>query len=158
MWHAKEIASWAQPNPILLAHNQLHTFKMHDNIVIMLMWCNAWDFKIKSLKPIPKFEHKLNNFEKPQNFSKTPNPRFQNLKCMNMRDWNLTKWRKTWKSLKKPWGRRLEWVREDREMKRQRYRERDWHKWATDRTRRIYRPLVNLDKWRCWEASRNLLR
>ena len=22
MWYAKEIASWAQPNPILLAHNQ----------------------------------------------------------------------------------------------------------------------------------------
>ena len=27
-------------------------------------------FKIKSLKPIPKFQQKLNNFEKPQNFSK----------------------------------------------------------------------------------------
>ena len=37
MWYAKEIASWAQPNPILPTHNQLHTSKMHDNIVIMLM-------------------------------------------------------------------------------------------------------------------------
>ena len=86
MWHAKEIASWARPNPNLPAHNQLHTSKMHDNTVIMLMWCNAWDFEIKSLKPIPKFQQKLNNLEKPQNFSKTPNPRFQNMKCMNMRD------------------------------------------------------------------------
>ena len=25
----------------------------------------------------------LINFEKPQNFSKTPKPRFQNMKCMN---------------------------------------------------------------------------
>ena len=35
-------------------------------------------------KPIPKFQWKLNNFEKPQNFSKKPpKPRFQNMKCMN---------------------------------------------------------------------------
>ena len=87
MWYAKEIASWAQPNPILPVHNQLHTSKMHDNTVIMLMWCNAWDFKIKSLKPIPKFQEKLNNLKKKlQNFSKIPNPRFQNMKCMNMSD------------------------------------------------------------------------
>ena len=39
-------------------------------------------FKIKSLKPIPKFQQKLNNFEKPQNFSKTSKPKFQNVKCM----------------------------------------------------------------------------
>ena len=32
-------------------------------------------------KPIPKFQQ-LINFEKPQNFSKTPKPRFQNMKCM----------------------------------------------------------------------------
>ena len=31
-------------------------------------------------KPIPKFQQKLINFEKHQNFSKTPKPRFQNLK------------------------------------------------------------------------------
>ena len=43
-------------------------------------------FKIKSLKSIPKFQQKLNNFEKPKIFSKTPNPRFQSMKCMNMRD------------------------------------------------------------------------
>ena len=33
-------------------------------------------------KPIPKFQQKLINFEKPQNFSKAPKPRFQNMKCM----------------------------------------------------------------------------
>ena len=106
MWYAKEIASWAQPNPILPAHNQMHTSKMHDNTVIMLMWCNAWDFKTKSLKPIPKLQKKLNNFEKPQILG------FKTWKCMKKRDLKLTKWRKTGKSLKKPWGRSLEWVRE----------------------------------------------
>ena len=34
-------------------------------------------------KPNPKFQWKLINFEKPQKFSKTLNPRFQNMKCMN---------------------------------------------------------------------------
>ena len=33
-------------------------------------------------KPIPKFQQTLINFEKPQNFSKSPKPRFQNMKCM----------------------------------------------------------------------------
>ena len=37
MRHAKENTSWAQLNPIVPAHNQLHTSKMHDNTVIMLM-------------------------------------------------------------------------------------------------------------------------
>ena len=34
-------------------------------------------------KPNPKFQWKLINFEKPQNISKTPKLRFQNMKCMN---------------------------------------------------------------------------
>ena len=34
-------------------------------------------------KPILKFQWKLIYFEKPQNFSKTLKPRFQNMKCMN---------------------------------------------------------------------------
>ena len=33
-------------------------------------------------KPIPKFQQQLIYFEKPQNFSKTPKPKFQNMKCM----------------------------------------------------------------------------
>ena len=32
-------------------------------------------------KPIPKFQWKLINFEKPQKFSKTPKSKFQNMKC-----------------------------------------------------------------------------
>ena len=39
-------------------------------------------FKIKSSKPNPKIQQKLINFEKSQNFSKTPKPRFQNMECM----------------------------------------------------------------------------
>ena len=33
-------------------------------------------------KSIPKFQQQLINFEKLQNISKTPKPRFQNMKCM----------------------------------------------------------------------------
>ena len=33
-------------------------------------------------KLIPKFQQSLNNFEKPQNFSKSPKHRLQNMKCM----------------------------------------------------------------------------
>ena len=54
-------------------------------------------------KSIPKFQQKLINFEKPQNYSKTPKPMFQNMKCMKMREKKLTKWRekleKAWKTL-----------------------------------------------------------
>ena len=79
---------------------------------------------LRSHKHIPtqKFHQNFINFEKPQNFSKTPKPRFQNMK---MRDLKLTKWRKTGKSLKKPWGRSLEWVREIWEERKWSYRERD---------------------------------
>ena len=34
-------------------------------------------------KSNPKFQWNLINFEKPQKFPKTLNPRFQNMKCMN---------------------------------------------------------------------------
>ena len=34
----------------------------------------------------PKFQETLINFEKPQKFQKIPKPRFQNMKCMKMRD------------------------------------------------------------------------
>ena len=37
-------------------------------------------------KPNPKFQCKLINFEKPQKFSKPPNPRFQNMKCKMKKD------------------------------------------------------------------------
>ena len=84
-------------------------------------------------QPIPKFQQKLNDIEKPKKFSKTPNPRFQNMKCMNMRYSKLTKWRKTCKSLKKPWRISLEWVSEVWVVKRRVYQERDREKWETGR-------------------------
>ena len=37
-------------------------------------------------KPNPKFQWNLINFEKPQKFQKTPNPRFQNMKCKMKKD------------------------------------------------------------------------
>ena len=52
-------------------------------------------------KSIPKFQQKLINFEKPQNYSKTPKPRFQNMKCMKMREKKLTKWREKLEELEK---------------------------------------------------------
>ena len=39
-------------------------------------------FKIKSLKPIPKFQQKLNNFGKPQKIYKNPKPRSKCMKSM----------------------------------------------------------------------------
>ena len=148
----KKLHHGLNPNPILAAHNQLHISKMHDNTIIMLMWCNAWDFKIKSLKPIPKLQQKLNNFEKPQ--------------ILGFKTWNAWIWEirslPSEEKLKKAW-RNLEeedWSEWERfwEKKRQRYRERDRQKRAADCTRRIYRPSVNLDRWRCQEVSRNLSR
>ena len=46
-------------------------------------------------KPIPKFQQ-LINFEKPQNFSKTPKPRFQNMKCM--KNERLEAYQEKWES------------------------------------------------------------
>ena len=54
MWHANLNTSWAQPNPNLTAYSHstyiyiyiYHTSIMHENIVIIQMWCNAWTFMI----------------------------------------------------------------------------------------------------------------
>ena len=75
-----------------------------------------------------------------------------------MRDKKLTKWRKSWKSLKKPWGSRLEWdesiwERKERAIK----REIERNKGQIARGS-LNRPSVNLDKWRCQEVLRQLLR
>ena len=59
-------------------------------------------------KPIPKFQQQLINFEKPQNFSKTPKPRFQNMKCM--KNERLEAYQEK-KILKKHRGQGLEWER-----------------------------------------------
>ena len=75
-----------------------------------------------------------------------------------MGDKKFTKWGKSWKSLKKPWGSRLKWDKSVWERKRESYRERNRRKWAADRTRRFYRPSVNLNRCRCREVLRQLSR
>ena len=92
------------------------------------------------------------NFEKPQIFSKTPKPRFQNMKCMKNKRQEAYQVKKILKKLEETlrvkirvrWGCLGE--------KRESYRERDWRKWAADRTRRLYRPSLNLDRCRCREG------
>ena len=54
---------------------------MHENIFVMQMICNAEDFKIKSLKPIPKKIWKnLINLKNPKHFPKTPIFRSKDMK------------------------------------------------------------------------------
>ena len=48
----------------------------------MHMWCNAWCFKIKYTKPIPKFCKNLFDFENSQIFQQTLKVRSQKMKCM----------------------------------------------------------------------------
>ena len=69
-------------------------------------------------KPIPKFRQKLINFEKPQNFSKTPKPRFQNMKMhinerfeayqvkKNLKKLEETLRNKVWSEMRKFWERK----------------------------------------------------
>ena len=64
-----------------------------------------------------------------------------------MRDKKLTKWRKSWKSLTKPWGTRLEWdkvvwERKERAIEREIERNEGRITW-----RSINRPSVNLNRW-----------
>ena len=88
-------------------------------------------------KPIPKFQWKLINFEKLQNFSKTPKPRFQNMKCMKNERLEAYQERKNLKKLEETFeneiGVRWESLGEKTESNRERYRV----KWRTDRTRRF---------------------
>ena len=81
-------------------------------------------------KPNPKFQWNLINFEKPQNFQKTPNPRFQNMKCMNEKGLEAYQVKKMWKTLENPWV-------FGRETKK--YRERDQRKWDLVHVRPLYR-------------------
>ena len=76
-------------------------------------------------KPNPKFQWKLINFEKPQNFSKTPKSRFQNMKCMNEKGLEAYQAKKNLKnleeSLRTQVGVRWEcFGRENREVSRER--------------------------------------
>ena len=75
-----------------------------------------------------------------------------------MRDNKLTKWRKSWKSLKKPWGSRLEWDEMfGREKERAIRREIERNEGQIARGS-LNRPSINLNRWRCREVSRLLLR
>ena len=79
-------------------------------------------------KPNPKFQWKLINFEKPQNFSKTLKPRFQNMKCMNKKGLEAYQVKKNLKkleeSLRNQIGVRWEcFGRENREVSRERSKE-----------------------------------
>ena len=58
-------------------------------------------------KPIPKFQRKVNNFEKPQNFSKTPKPKFQNMKCMKNERLEAYQKKKILKKLEKSQSKRF---------------------------------------------------
>ena len=60
-------------------------------------------------KPIPKFQWKLINFEKPQNFSKTPKSRFQNMKCMNEKGLKAYQVKRNLKKLEESLRKSLEW-------------------------------------------------
>ena len=86
-------------------------------------------------KPIPKFQWKLIDFEKPQNFSKTPKPRFQNMKCMNEKRLEAYQvkrnLKKAWRILEEQvWSEMREFWERNREVS----RERSKKKWFSDRT------------------------
>ena len=76
MWHAKEIASWAQLNPILPAHKlfnmyntQLNAWKYSYNAHEM-QWMSFLGSNFQN--PTQKFHKNLFDFEKPQILQKTP--------------------------------------------------------------------------------------
>ena len=79
-------------------------------------------------KPIPKFQQKLINFEKPQNFSKTSKPRFQNMKFMNVKGLEAYQVRKNLKNLEESlrnqvWSdMRVFWERKQKSIERERDR------------------------------------
>ena len=121
MWHAREIASWAQLNPILPAHK---LFNMYNTQL------NAWKYNYNAYEmqcmrflrsnlqnPSQKFHKNLNNFEKPQNFQKP--------QTLGFKTWNAWKWKKleayqvkkVLRKLEKHLGRGLEWEKMKREVK-----------------------------------------
>ena len=56
---------------------------------------------------MPKFQQTLINFEKPQKFSKSPKPRFQNMKCMKNERLEAYQVQKLLKKLEETLRRRL---------------------------------------------------
>ena len=76
---------------------------MHEHIVKMQMWCNAWTFRIIYTKPIPKISPKLHQFRKtPKKFQKPKN------RGLMHEEWRIKdpyQRRKAWSRLKSKWGR-----------------------------------------------------
>ena len=101
-------------------------------------------------KLIPKFQQYLINLEKPQNFSKTPKPRFQNMKCMNNKRkeaYQVKKiLKKTWRNLEdQDWSEMRVFGREkDRAIEREIKRNEGQIARGS-----LNRPSINLDRWRC---------
>ena len=89
-----------------------------------------------SENPSQNFNNNSSILKNPKIFQKPQYLGFKTWNAWRMRDKKLTKWRKSWKSLKKPWGSRLEWDEIVLGEKRESYRERDWTKWGSDRTRK----------------------
>ena len=92
-------------------------------------------------KLIPKFQWKLINFENPKIFKKkTPEPRFQNMKCMNEKGLEAYQVKRNLKKLEKSLRNkfRVRWQCFRRET--EKYREREIEeKWFPDRTEDLYR-------------------
>ena len=132
---------------------------MHGKTIIML--CDAMYEVLNTFKwkLIPKFQWKLINFEKPQNFSKTPKPRFQNMKCINVKGLEAYQGKKFLKKLEESlrnqvWSEmRLFWERKQRSIEKE-IEENDF--------RIAQRPYieqpVNLDRCRYREVSSDLSR
>ena len=60
---------------------------MHEHIVKMQIWCNAWTFRIINTKPIPKISQNLHQFWKtPKIFKKTQNLDLNAWNAWRMRD------------------------------------------------------------------------
>ena len=136
---------------------------MRDNTVIMLMWCNAWDFNIKYFKTHPKISTKTQQFWKTPKFFKKP-------QILGFKTWNAWIWEirslpskekieKAWRNHEEEdWS---EWERfgswKDRRIEREIERN-ELRNMAVDKNEEIIRPSVNLDRCRCREVSSKLSR
>ena len=110
-------------------------------------------------KPNPKFQWKLINFEKPQKFPKTPNLRFQNMKCLNKKGLETYQVKK---KLEKPWKILENQDRSEigvflREKQRSIEREIDGNEIQIAQGLYIGKP-VNLDRCRYRQVLKDLLR
>ena len=97
-----------------------------------VMKCMRFETRL-SKNPSQNFNNNSLILKNPKIFQRPQNVVFKSWNAWKMREKKLTKWRKSWKSLKKPWGSRLEWDEIVWERKWESYRERDQKKWGLDR-------------------------